>query len=1217
MPGENGGSAKPALPGVGRAGMPLGIAVLAALLYSLSSGPGSRPAAGSGDKMSGSEAAEPSRDSLQPLYEFLDVQSGTGDKPGRCIGFRQYSVEFVIATVPDPIDSHLAPSFDRAIDAIQRGLQSTGWMLDRFWIPWKRESESRWQLTTEDSLPTVVAKSAPSDVHRKLPGTLLFRDPSDERRLFVVFLVGELPTRGVQRRALSEALEAIERTEHFDQKHPCLFPARRSIRLLGPYFSGSTESLINGLLAWNSDRATRIRILSGSATVDSNADKMRHACLDFKATVVPDLLLTYEFDTFLRGELNATPQDVAIFVEGGTTYGSANINFNERESLKRLTPGCGSGGEDPDEPSMKDWIGQFRPRFTVDFPLHVAQLRAAYEKDEALRMGGQSRGPRHSLELALETGEHASSDIVHPLDGVATAGSADLTLGDSIETIRRERIRFVGIIASDPRDVLFLARRIREAGSDATLFTYGADILFTHPDYVRFLRGMLVVTPYPLFPGNQAVTRTGWQRVSFAGSSEEGIYNAMRYFGGKKDRLLDYREPDLGRNDRPSRPPIWVTVVGRESFWPVRIAPRYWEGEDIVSRLALRYVLPSDPIQSPVPRPAAPDQTDRPNVPHPPGSAVALVLTEFVLGLLAFWYWMARHRQPSLAALRQPGFERRRLPEYVRRYFSIWGDADGRRVNGAYVFLLMLIGSAAQAAMTITLVWTRPFLGERVLITALLWLGSAVFLALVAALLREAIRLARESVGVKGWRLILAIGWALLAVTVSIIAVAALLRYRVFLKSASSAQLFVFYSRVGDLTSAVSPVLPLGFFGAVLVLWAGCNLDRAYFMEVRGASNESLDGATMTGLVEAENSICRILFDSWARFVFLVIPLVVFVPFYRIVRQPFDTVDGSYWGALLKGLFLISYGVVAYSLTLFVGLWINLRQLLQRLSRHPLAPAFQRLPDSLATSPWKMWRAVPSLTTLHESVRQLRLLANLEPGGATDGLWTSIRASADDAEAALEVVNQKTHLGFIATIPLQQAVKEKLKTATSSILGSLQSVWNTWPRTPYSGFDLPKDASKDASKDAESLLRLAMPNANSLWVHAAEEFVAIRVSSYIRYVFLQMKNLLSFSLIGFILGVAAAASYPFQPRRPVMALVWVVGTLSISAVGWVIVSIDRDRILSYIGKTPAGEVSLNHEFLTTATLYVVVPLLTLLATQFPGIGDFVYSVFTPAIKSGK
>src|SRR5262249_26901937 len=161
---------------------------------------------------------------------------------------------------------------------------------------------------------------------------------------------------------------------------------------------------------------------------------------------------------------------------------------------------------------------------------------------------------------------------------------------------RRENVRFVGIIGSDPRDVLFLARKIREMGSDATLFTYGADILFTHPDYVRYLRGMLVVTPYPLFPGNQAVTGTGWRRVSFAGSTEEGLYNAARYLAGSRQRLLDYRFPSLDEDNRgPSRPPIWIMAVGRESFWPVHITTDYWEGSE-AGALAHDYILESDSI---------------------------------------------------------------------------------------------------------------------------------------------------------------------------------------------------------------------------------------------------------------------------------------------------------------------------------------------------------------------------------------------------------------------------------------------------------------------------------------------------------------------------------------------------------------------------------------------------------------------------------------------
>ena len=188
---------------------------------------------------------------------------------------------------------------------------------------------------------------------------------------------------------------------------------------------------------------------------------------------------------------------------------------------------------------------------------------------------------------------------------------------------------------------------------------------------------------------------------------------------------------------------------------------------------------------------------------------------------------------------------------------------------------------------------------------------------------------------------------------------------------------------------------------------------------------------------------------------------------------------------------------------------------------------------------------------------------------------------------------------------------------TATILGELDGVWRDWPGARDATSERPKLDGKEPLTDTGTWIRRETPKEGQLWVRVAEEFLAIRIWAFIRYVFLQMKNLLSFALGGFIFALAAMASYPFHPRRTFMALVWILGILGIAAIGTVLVSIDRDRVLNAIGKTTSGQTTFNREFITTMTVYVVVPLLTLLATQFPAIGDFIYSVFTPAMKAGR
>src|SRR6267378_2684728 len=122
-------------------------------------------------------------------------------------------VQFIIATVPDPIDSQLSYIFDRNIDIIQRSFSTNKYSLDRFWLPWAHDlSKAR----NEDEV-----------CRTRAPGIMVFRSGSgDSTRFVVVLLVGEAPTFGVQRTQLAKALDFI--WKHGD---------RSKIHLIGPNFS--------------------------------------------------------------------------------------------------------------------------------------------------------------------------------------------------------------------------------------------------------------------------------------------------------------------------------------------------------------------------------------------------------------------------------------------------------------------------------------------------------------------------------------------------------------------------------------------------------------------------------------------------------------------------------------------------------------------------------------------------------------------------------------------------------------------------------------------------------------------------------------------------------------------------------------------------------------------------------------------------------------------
>ena len=1184
----------------------MGLVAFGAVIYSLLPG-GGASAEKSPDSLARSvaaqsQAATPSSvtdDPLQILDDFLEAKLGKAtsvrqaprnlstrldealhSKPGEAPAdksepsthARAYHLAFLVATVPDPIDSHLVQSFDRAVDAIQRGMEHDGYVLDRLNFPWRKDTETRWQVNANprdsESFLTVSPKSAAGDLHRRRPGALLFRGTGRPEELVLVFLVGETPTSGIQREAMSAALDAIAKC-HSREAQGIGGCENGEIRILGPFFSGSTDSLRNSLFV-RKETDTRFKIISGAATVENNKSMLNSPPRSsFAATVISDETLRSTFYEFLQRHID--PQhagEVALFIEGGTVYGRSGSSVVQNDPVE----------------------------FTIPFPLHVSQLRGAYEKDTALKNPGLfSRGPRHALELPLEPPEQNPRDILPPQDPKMTASVADLVLASGIETIRREKIHFVGIVASDTRDILFIGRKIREAETNVTLFTFGSDILFTHPDYERYLRGMLVVAPYPLFSPNQQWTGAGRLRTSFSGSSEEGIFNAVLALvprdTGEMSSLLEYHSPLA---DERERPPVWVMAVGRNGFWPVWFTSAYDDRKYVFSPPAS---VPTTKVEDPQER--------------PPGAVLAFVLIEFFFLLVLLSYAGARLRLLSGNQwLSEIVGTKARIFGGINRHadilFSNWSNRNARAIHQVYLGTGFFVFGLVQTTLCVYLFAVRRFIPAS---TA--WLAFALILALGfwSAAAREYLVHYRE--GRSKFRLAVILA-------VSLLLAGWLVPYLYQIVTLSSAEVLAFYGRVLDFASTLTPALPLLLGLAVVAFWTVTNIQRAFLLEIYGEARPPGESrlTSLEGIRPLQSSMERLLDDPATRWIALLGPFLLLVPFYRVLSwREYHTIDGGQWSFLFEVILLVCYFVIVYSVTLFLLLCLGLRRLLKRLACHPVALGFQRLPDSVATTPWKMWSALPSLAVQAASVSQLRALANLARGEGPDATQERLSVLADLADQQMAKALRSDAIGLTATLPFRRALRRIMGTAMVTVLAALEVEWSKWPWSAGPVEVPEKKAEEQQTLNTPAWIRSRTPSGPEIWIRTAEEFVALRMSVFIRHIFLQMRNLLSFSFVGFLLALMAINSYPFEPKRLVMALVWFVALVTIPTVAWVFVKMDRDPILSFIGKTKPGRVTFSVELVTSMLIYVVVPLVTLFATQFPGVGDIVFSIFNPTVKS--
>ena len=128
-----------------------------------------------------------------------------------------------------------------------------------------------------------------------------------------------------------------------------------------------------------------------------------------------------------------------------------------------------------------------------------------------------------------------------------------------------------------------------------------------------------------------------------------------------------------------------------------------------------------------------------------------------------------------------------------------------------------------------------------------------------------------------------------------------------------------------------------------------------------------------------------------------------------------------------------------------------------------------------------------------------------------------------------------------------------------------------------------------------------------------EEFVALRYLAFIRYAMLQLRNLLTFITVGFMMFAFSLMSYPFQAERLIGWHITLIFGVLAGVVAVVFSQMETDPTLSRITNTNAGTYGL--EFFHRLASYGTLPVLTVLASHFNGVSRILYSWLQPALKT--
>jgi hypothetical protein len=131
------------------------------------------------------------------------------------------------------------------------------------------------------------------------------------------------------------------------------------------------------------------------------------------------------------------------------------------------------------------------------------------------------------------------------------------------------------------------------------------------------------------------------------------------------------------------------------------------------------------------------------------------------------------------------------------------------------------------------------------------------------------------------------------------------------------------------------------------------------------------------------------------------------------------------------------------------------------------------------------------------------------------------------------------------------------------------------------------------------------------WVRALGGVYAVYVADYIDWVFQHLRYLAAFVLVALVLTVVLLSSYAFQPQSLIKAIYFAVLGGTVVIVMTVIIQMDKDAVLSAIRNTVAGKVTWDARFVGTILTYGVIPLLTVVSTEFPAVRGFLFAWIEP------
>lgn len=442
------------------------------------------------------------------------------------------NVTAIIATVPDPVHTHLPLIFDRTVDAILQAAADNGFVSSYYWLPWKNRVGPLKAAESVDS-----AEPGHDPERERQPGLIILKKVREDTAggsgpfgsVIYLFLVAETPTQGIDGFQFQCAF-AYETELATKLKESCNFSRGRdgSVSIFGPLFSGSVASLSAAIkFARESSGLTEFHVTGAISTdlpVQSPGVSIQNRSFNDDRAYSTETL----FD-----RIAGSGKRVALLVEDNTTFGEV-------------------------------FEAGLHPVLVMQFPREISLLRNANAENQP---GGAASIPSPYLPFSLK--DNVAQDSVPQFSPENTPVSQEAQLMAIARELHRFRSEYIAIVSTNVLDQVFLAQFLHRACPDARLVFFGSDLLLVREvDNVPFI-GSVTVTPHPLIG-------FGTARRTYTSSLSEAIYYATSYVfwdslphaQGSHPQLPGYR--NIVRSDI-LRPPLWATAIGSDGYYPVGI----------------------------------------------------------------------------------------------------------------------------------------------------------------------------------------------------------------------------------------------------------------------------------------------------------------------------------------------------------------------------------------------------------------------------------------------------------------------------------------------------------------------------------------------------------------------------------------------------------------------------------------------------------------------